>query len=101
MEDLFSKLSTKTAITYEEKPMQLLSLIWGILSMIGMFIAFLPLLGWMNWGNIPFASIGLIISIVAAVTGTGSKGFSIAGVIMCAVAILVGVLRLIIGGGLL
>ncbi len=35
--------------------MQFLGLVFGIFSIIGMFVAFLPLLGWMNWGVIPFA----------------------------------------------
>ena len=56
--------------------MQVLSLIWGILSIFGMFIGFLPLLGWLNWGNIPFAVAGLIISIIATANARDYKGFS-------------------------
>jgi len=81
--------------------MQILSLIWGILSLLGAFVAFMPCLGSLNWINIPFSGIGLIISIVAAVTGDTSepKGKAIAGIILCGLAILIGAIRLIVGFG--
>jgi len=64
-----------------------------------MFIGLLPFLGWMNWGVIPIAGVGLIISIVAIATAKENRGLSIAGLILCAVALLIGTIRLIIGGG--
>jgi len=82
--------------------MQVLSLIWGILAIIGMMVAFFPCLGWLNWLNIPFSGIGLIISIIALATAKEkSKGGSIAGIVCCGMAILLGIIRLIVGGGLL
>jgi len=81
--------------------MQVLSLVWGILTIIGMFVAFVPFLGWMNWFNIPFSFIGLIISIVATVTAKGGKGMAITGIILCSIAIFFGSIRLILGAGLL
>jgi len=81
--------------------MQIASLVLGILVIVGMFIALIPFLGWMNWGIIPFAGIGLIISIIAAATAKENRGLSIAGIILCAIAIFVGIIRLIIGGGIL
>ncbi|HEX74580.1 MAG TPA: hypothetical protein G4N93_05455 [Dehalococcoidia bacterium] len=79
--------------------MGIVSLILGIISIIGMFIGLLPFLGWMNWGVIPIAGVGLIISIVAIATAKENRGLSIAGLILCAVALLIGTIRLIIGGG--
>ena len=79
--------------------MQLVGLIWGLLAIIGMFVASIPLLGWMNWANIPFAIVGLVISIVGIVTTRGSKGKGIAGIILCAIAIIWGAIRLNFGGG--
>jgi len=70
--------------------MKLFGIILGILSAIGMLIAFIPLLGWLNWINIPFAIVGLIISVVAE-----SKG----GTILCAIAVVFGIIRLTLGGG--
>ena len=82
--------------------MQVLSLVWGILAFIGLFVAFFPCLGSLNWINIPFSGVGLILSIVALVTAkTPSKGKSIAGLILCGVAVLFGVIRLVMGGGAL
>lgn len=80
--------------------MQVLSLVWGILSFIGMFVAFFPCLGALNWVNIPFSGAGLILSIVALVTAkTPSKGKAIAGVILCGIAVLFGIIRLAMGSG--
>jgi hypothetical protein len=82
--------------------MQVLSLVWGILAFIGMFVAFFPCLGSMNWINIPFSGIGLILSIVAMVTAkTAAKGKSIAGIVLCGLAVLFGIIRLAAGGGVL
>jgi hypothetical protein len=83
--------------------MQVLSLIWGILAILGMLTGFFPCLGSLNWINIPFSGIGLILSIIALATAKGDekKGGSIAGVVCCAIAILFGLIRLIAGGGVL
>jgi hypothetical protein len=67
-----------------------------------MFIAFLPCLGSLNWANIPFSGVGLIISIIAVVTAkVEKKGAGIAGIVLCAVAVAFGLIRLIVGGGVL
>jgi hypothetical protein len=82
--------------------MQTLSLVWGVLAIIGMFIAFLPCLGALNWINIPFAGVGFIVSVITLATSKeASKGGAIAGTICCAVAALFGLIRLVLGGGLL
>lgn len=82
--------------------MQTLSLVWGILSIVGMGVAFFPCFGSLNWINIPFAGVGLIISSVAfAGNKGGNKSGSIAGIVCCSIAILFGIIRLIAGGGLL
>ena len=81
--------------------MGIVGLVLGIISIIGMFIGLLPFLGWMNWGVIPIAGVGLIISIVAIATAKENRGLSIAGLILCAAALIIGTIRLIIGGGIL
>jgi len=82
--------------------MQTLSLIWGILAMIGLIVGFFPCLGSLNWLNIPFSGIGLIVSgITLAKIEEGSKGAAIAGIVFCGIAILVGIIRLVAGGGVL
>ncbi len=72
--------------------MKTLGLILGILAALGMLLAFIPLFGWLNWLNIPFAILGLIFSVI---------GKSRGGTILCIVAILFGILRLALGGGIL
>jgi hypothetical protein len=76
------------------------SIILGILSLLGMIVAFFPCLGSLNWINIPFAAIGLIISLIAVAT-ENQKSKGIAGAVMCGIAVLFGGVRLIIGGGIL
>lgn len=81
--------------------MQLVSVVWGILALLGALVAFFPCLGWMNWMIIPFALIGLIMSLVARdqEARTGVKP-SNTGVILNGSAVVVGFVRLTLGGGL-
>lgn len=82
--------------------MQVLSLIWGILAILGMFVGLIPCIGALNWLNIPFAIAGLIVSIIAHTSHPGpNRGSSLAGIILCALAIVIGAKRLILGGGIL
>ena len=70
----------------------LASLIIGFVALICALIAFLPLLGWANWLIIPLALIG-------AAVGMASK--SNAGRNLNLFVIAVGVVRLMLGGGIL
>ena len=80
--------------------MQVLSLTWGILALIGMLVAFFPCLGALNWLNVPFSAVGLIISAATvATTKSESKGTATAGLICCVVAVILGIARLMLGGG--
>jgi hypothetical protein len=80
--------------------MQILSLVWGILAIVGMVVAFFPCLGSLNWINIPFSGVGLVVSVVIfATTKEEKKGAVIAGIILCAIAVGLGLVRLFIGGG--
>lgn len=45
--------------------MQLVSLLWGILAISGMLVGFIPFLGALNWLNIPFAGVGVIVAALA------------------------------------
>lgn len=80
--------------------MQVLSLVWGILAILGMVVGFIPCLGALNWLNIPFAGIGIIISGIALGTaGNQPNGSSVAGLVCCIVTLFFGVFRLVLGGG--
>jgi hypothetical protein len=80
--------------------MQVVSLVFGILSLIGLGVGFMPCVGWYNWLNIPFAIVGLIISLMAKKPEQDNM-MANAGVVCCAVAIVAGSLRLVLGGGVL
>ncbi|SFL05457.1 hypothetical protein [Lysobacter sp. cf310] len=82
--------------------MGLISLIWGILAMIWMVIALIPLLGWGNWLLIPFAAVGAIIAAIGILfTREQNRGRAKAGLVLNAIVIVVGVIRLSMGGGII
>ncbi|MBI4447161.1 MAG: hypothetical protein HY645_14800 [Acidobacteria bacterium] len=82
--------------------MQTLSLLWGILALFGMLIGFVPLLGALNWLNIPFSVFGIIFScVVLATTRKPNKGAAVAGLVACCIAVFFGLIRLALGGGIL
>jgi hypothetical protein len=68
------------------------SLIIGFVALILAVIAFIPLLGWANWLIIPLAVIG---------AGIGMASRSTAGRNLNLFVIVVGVVRLMLGGGFL
>ena len=72
--------------------LNLVSLIIGAVALVFALIAFLPLLGWANWFIIPLALIG-------AVVGMASR--STAGRNLNLFVIVVGLVRLMLGGGIL
>jgi hypothetical protein len=71
--------------------LNLASILIGIVTLIGVVIAFIPLLGWLNWFVLPIAVVGLAL---------GAASSSNAGRNLCIVVVVVGVLRLMLGGGL-
>ena len=82
--------------------MQILSLTWGILAIIGMFIGLIPCIGALIWLNIPFAVVGLIVSLVSHSSYPGpNKTGSLIGIILCVLAIVIGFKRLVLGGGII
>jgi len=81
--------------------MQVLSLVWGLLAGFGLVIGFVPCLGAFNWINIPFAGVGFVISGIALVAGDGrERAYSFAGMAVCSLAFVIGVVRLIVGHGI-
>ena len=68
------------------------SLVVGVLAFLGALVAFLPLLGWLNWFLIPVALIGLVLGVVSR--STAGRNLNIVVLIVC-------VLRLMLGGGII
>lgn len=82
--------------------MGLISLVWGIVALLWMVLAFIPLLGWGNWFLIPFAAVGAIIAAIGVLfTHASKRGHSRTGLLLNGIAIVVGVIRLGLGGGIL
>jgi hypothetical protein len=72
--------------------LNLVSLIIGAVALLFAVIAFLPLLGWANWLIIPLAIIGAAVGMAARSTAGRNLNLFV---------ILVGVVRLSLGGGIL
>jgi hypothetical protein len=72
--------------------LNLISLVIGIVALVFGAIAFLPLLGWAYWLIIPLALIGAMV---------GMASSSNAGRNLNLFVIVVGVVRLMLGGGIL
>ncbi|MBF6023380.1 hypothetical protein [Lysobacter niastensis] len=82
--------------------MGLISLLWGIVAMICMVVALIPLLGWSNWFLIPFAAVGAIIAALGILfSSPGNRGRAKTGLVLNGIVILVGIVRLGIGGGVI
>ena len=69
------------------------SLAIGVIALILAVFAFIPFLGWANWVIIPFAVIGLALGAMS--DRTSGRNLNIV------VVVVVGALRLMLGGGLI
>ena len=70
----------------------LVSLIIGLVALVCAIVAFLPLLGWANWLIVPLAIIGAVIGMLSR--GTAGRNLNL-------FMIVVGIVRLLMGGGIL
>ena len=70
----------------------LASLIIGVVALILAIVAFIPLLGWANWFIIPLAIIGAVVGMISRSTGGRNLNLFV---------IVIGVVRLMLGGGIL
>jgi hypothetical protein len=69
----------------------LVSLIIGFVALVCAVIAFLPFLGWANWLIIPLAIIGAAVGMISR--GTAGRNLNL-------LVIVIGIVRLMMGGGL-
>ncbi len=69
----------------------LVSLIIGFVALVCAMVAFVPLLGWLNWLIIPIAIVGAGIGVISR--GTAGRNLNL-------FVILVAIVRLAIGGGI-
>jgi hypothetical protein len=68
------------------------SLIIGLVALACGLVAFLPLLGWANWLIVPVAMVGAVLGMLSR--GTAGRNLNL-------FVIVVGIARLLLGGGLL
>lgn len=71
--------------------LNILSILLGLFSLFLAFFAFLPFLGWGNWLILPFALVGLALGAMSS-RNTGRN--------LNLVVIVIGVVRLMLGGGI-
>lgn len=72
--------------------LNLVSLIIGAVSLVLALVAFLPLLGWANWLIIPLAIVGAVIGMISRSTSGRNLNLFV---------IVIGIIRLSLGGGIL
>jgi hypothetical protein len=72
--------------------LNLVSLIIGAVALVFAVVAFLPLLGWANWLIIPLAIVGAAVGIASRSTSGRNLNLFV---------IVIGVVRLMLGGGIL
>ena len=72
--------------------LNLVSIIIGTVSLLLAIVAFIPLLGWANWLIVPLAVLGAVIG--AAGRGTAGRNLNL-------VVVVVGILRLMLGHGII
>lgn len=70
----------------------ILSLVVGVIALLLAVIGFVPLLGWLNWFIIPIAIIGAGLGVISKSTSGRNLNLFV---------IVVGIVRLSIGGGIL
>ena len=67
--------------------------ITGLVTVLVLLLTIIPTMDWLNWLNIPLAVSGLILSLIGAITSI-SRGYGIAGAIICCGALILCLLRL-------
>ena len=72
--------------------LNILSFLFGIISLIVVIPATIPLLGWANWLALPLVVIGVILGALSS--SNGGRNF-------CLIVGLIAVVRLSLGGGII
>jgi hypothetical protein len=76
----------------DERAMNVISVIIGIMALILALIGFIPLLGWLNWFVIPAAVVGLVVGLLSQ--KTSGRNINL-------VVLALAMIRLALGGGIL
>ena len=68
--------------------MNALSVMIGIVALIGALVGFIPFLGWFNWFVIPFAVVGLVLGFLS--DGTSGRNINLVVVLLAAFRLALG-----------
>ena len=72
--------------------LNILSILFGILSLVIVIPATIPLLGWANWFALPLIVVGIVIGQMSS--SNGGRNFNL-------IVLLIAAIRLSLGGGLI
>lgn len=72
--------------------LNILSILVGIVALIGAIIGLVPLLGWANWLVLPVVAVGILLGLLSDRRS---------GLYFCLVVFVISGLRLFLGGGLI
>lgn len=72
--------------------LNIVSILLGLLSLVIVIPAQIPLLGWANWIALPFVAVGIVVGQLSS-SNTGRN--------FCLVVLLIAAVRLMLGGGVL
>ena len=72
--------------------LNLLSILFGLVSLVIVIPATIPLLGWANWLALPLIVIGVVLGQLSS--SDGGRNF-------CLIVLLIAAVRLTLGGGIL
>lgn len=72
--------------------LNLLSILFGLVSLVVVIPATIPLLGWANWFALPLIVIGVVLGQFSS--NNGGRNF-------CLIVLLIAAIRLSLGGGLI
>jgi hypothetical protein len=72
--------------------LNIISILFGLLSLVLVIPATIPLLGWANWIALPLIVIGIILGQISSKDGGRN---------LCLIILLIAVVRLSLGGGVL
>ena len=82
-------------------PLPRVAMTIGVILASVTLLGLIPCLGWVNWFTLIFGKMAIIISIVALVADKDAsrKSMALIGLVLSSAAVVVAILRLIIGGG--
>ncbi len=81
--------------------MPLLTLVWGVLAYVAMVIGLVSAMRGLNWFTVPFAGLGIVLSLAALAAWRRRRDATPVAALVCnLIALVIGLLRLWGGAGI-